>query len=220
MKLFTKPALVLLLGLLLAGVAAPAQAQVNINIQTPGWGPAVRSNAQYYYIPEIDAYYDLYDRSYVYFDGLNWLRSYQLPVVYQGYDPYQFHPVVIDYIGAQPWGYIRDHRLRYRSGYAYSQPRRVVVAQPYRGGYYNAPRTQYREQYNRGNYGNYGGGYNNRRPDYDRDRDHDRGNNGNRRDYDNGYGRDNGNDRGNGNNGNGRGNNEGRNSQSRYGRGR
>ncbi|MBC6991604.1 hypothetical protein [Hymenobacter sp. BT491] len=218
MKLFSKSAVVLLLGLLLAGVAAPAQAQVSINIQTPGWGPPVRSNAQYYYIPEIDAYYDLYDRSYVFFDGVNWLRSYQLPVAYQGYDPYQFHPVVIDYIGAQPWGYIRDHRLRYRSGYAYGygQPR-VVVAQPYygaaRGGYYNQPRAQYREPYGRS--GNYGGNYSSPRPDYDRHRDNDRGNNGN------GYGRENGGyDRGNGNNGNGRGNNEGRNSQGRYGRGR
>ena len=58
MKTLLKSGLVLALGLLLHG--GTAQAQVRISVNAPYWGPAVPPNVQYYYIPEIDGYYDLY----------------------------------------------------------------------------------------------------------------------------------------------------------------
>ncbi|MBU6120334.1 hypothetical protein [Hymenobacter siberiensis] len=99
---------------------APAQAQVNVdvNVGRPAWGPAVPQGTQFYYIPEIDGYYDLYAQQYIVYRNGQWL-----PVaVVDGYDPYQFHPMVLDYRGRQPWVYVGAHRDRY--------PRRVVVVQP------------------------------------------------------------------------------------------
>ena len=110
-------ALVSMMALALAP-AAKAQVNVNVNVGQPAWGPPVPQGTQFYYIPEIDGYYDLYAQQYIVFRNGQWV-----PVaVVDGYDPYQFHPVVLDYRGRQPWVYVGAHRDRY--------PRRVVVVQP------------------------------------------------------------------------------------------
>jgi hypothetical protein len=85
-----------------------AQAQVNINVAPPTWGPAMAPNTQYYYIPEIDGYYDVPARQYVLLRDGRWAR-----VVNAGYDPHTFHPVVVDYVGAQPWVRIEEYRTKY-----------------------------------------------------------------------------------------------------------
>ena len=136
---------------LLAPPAAQAQVGVSINIGTPDWGPRVPYGTQYYYIPEIDGYYDLYTQQYIVFQDGYWVP---LPQLY-GYDPYQFHPVIVGYRGAQPW-------LRadyYRQRYAY-QPYRNYG--PNRAGYYNGSYG-----YGSPRYDNYG--YSNGRGDRDRD---------------------------------------------------
>ncbi|MDO7850302.1 hypothetical protein [Hymenobacter convexus] len=109
-----------LLGALALAAAPAARAQVNVNINTapPAWGPPVPQGTQFYYIPEIDGYYDLYAQQYIVFQNGQWVA---LPAL-NGYDPYAFHPVVLDYRGRQPWVYVGAHRDRY--------PRRVVVVQP------------------------------------------------------------------------------------------
>ena len=164
MKPFAKFVGAALVGALTLLAASPAQAQagVNMNIGAPGWGPQVPYGTQYYYIPEIDGYYDLYAQQYIVYNNGYWVP---LPQLY-GYDPYQFHPVVIAYRGREPWCQ-RDY---YHQRYAY----RPYRAYP-RGGYYT-------NGYGRPGYGNggyYGGGrsyyggrgyYN----DHDRD-DHGRG---------------------------------------------
>lgn len=124
---------------LLATPAAQAQVGVNINIGAPAWGPQVPYGTQYYYIPEIDGYYDLYAQQYIVFQDGYWVP---LPQLY-GYDPYQFHPVIVDYRGPQPWLRVDYYRQRY----AY-QPYRNHG--PNRGGYYS---SYY-------GYDGYGGGYN------------------------------------------------------------
>ena len=109
-----------LLSAFVLAAAPSAQAQVNVNINTapPAWGPPVPQGTQFYYIPEIDGYYDLYAQQYIVFQNGQWVA---LPNG-NSYDPYQFHPVVLDYRGRQPWVYVGAHRDRY--------PRRVVVVRP------------------------------------------------------------------------------------------
>lgn len=165
MKSLLKPALpLLLLALLTQSTPTQAQVRVNVNVNVPAWGPPVGPGAQYYYIPEIDGYYDLYNQSYVYFDPYyqTWVSTPALPSYYAGYDPRYFHPVVVQYVGAQPWGLIYDHRTYcntrgWRPGYYRSAP-----GPGWRGGYggYGAPgygRTQpapgyYNRPYNQGGY--------------------------------------------------------------------
>ena len=95
-----------------AALASPtAHAQVSVNAQFghPAWGPAAPAGAQYYYVPELDGYYDLAARNYIVQRNGRWV-----PVAaVQGYDPRNFHPVVVDYRGRQPWQQYRDHHARY-----------------------------------------------------------------------------------------------------------
>ncbi|GAA3935481.1 hypothetical protein [Hymenobacter algoricola] len=102
--------------LLLFGLASPAQAQVNVNINPPSWGPALAPNTQYYYIPEVDGYYDVRDRVYVVERKGRWTR-----LANAGYNPNTFHPVVVDYVGAQPWVRIEEYRTKYK-GHPHGMP--------------------------------------------------------------------------------------------------
>ena len=136
--------------------AAHAQPQVNINVGTPAWGPPVPQGTQFYYIPEIDGYYDLYAQQYIVYRNGQWI-----PVgVIDGYDPRGFHPVVLDYRGREPWVYVGAHRDRY--------PRRVVVVRPGRGLPPGQTKKMYREGYREGR-------YDDRRYERDDDRDDDYG---------------------------------------------
>jgi hypothetical protein len=127
-----------LLGLMALAAAPSAQAQVYVNTAPPAWGPPVPQGTQFYYIPEIDGYYDLYAQQYIVFQNGQWVA---LPPSY--YDPYQFHPVIIEYRGREPWAYVGAHRDRY--------PRRVVVVQPRRlGPPPGQVRRAYREGYQEG----------------------------------------------------------------------
>ena len=117
--------------------AAKAQVGVNINIGLPAWGPAVPQGTQYYYIPEIDGYYDIYNGDYLVFQDGVWVT---LPYI-DGYDPYYFHPVPVSYVGPQPWLYIGTYRNRYpqyvsvyRHG-GYGRGGYGVGPGAYRGGY-------------------------------------------------------------------------------------
>lgn len=204
MKLLLKSAFLLAMGLLAYTAPAQAQVQIQVGINQPYWGPPVPQGVQYYYIPEIDGYYDLYNQSYLFFDPLYgaWVSSPVLPRAYAGYDPRFFHPVVIQYVGRQPWGYLRDHRAycnnwgvqpgRYYGanwpgrGYSYAVPRGGY----YNGnnGYYNRPNTpggyargDYRDDNRGGSYGNgrndnRGGGFDNRGNQGGYDRNDNRGN--------------------------------------------
>ena len=110
-----------------AALAAPsAHAQVGVNVQIghPAWGPAAPAGAQYYYVPEIDGYYDLAAQRYIVLRNGQWV-----PVATMaGYNPASFHPVVVDYRGRQPWTQYRDHHARYYRPVVV-QPRPVVVRQ-------------------------------------------------------------------------------------------
>ena len=125
--------------------AAKAQVNVNVNVGQPAWGPPVPQGTQFYYIPEIDGYYDLYARQYIVFRNGQWVPL----AVVEGYDPYQFHPVVLDYRGRQPWVYVGAHRDRYPRRVVVVQPRPVIV-RPQRGLPPGQAKKLYREGYREG----------------------------------------------------------------------
>jgi len=104
----------------LLGLAAPAaQAQVNININTPAgaaaapsWGPALPAGAQYYYLPTVGGFYDVPARQYVVSRNGKWVRTATLA----GYPAGSLQPVVVDYVGAQPWERYDTYRTKYGKG--------------------------------------------------------------------------------------------------------
>ena len=76
-----------------------AQVGVNVNINIgsqPLWGPVGYDYVQYYYLPDIEAYYYVPRRQFVYLSGGNWIFSYGLPPMYRGYDLYSGYKVVIN----------------------------------------------------------------------------------------------------------------------------
>jgi hypothetical protein len=121
MKMLQKTLRAALLGLF-AFVAVPAaQAQVNINVNTapPSWGPPVPAGTQYYYIPETNSFYDVPARQYVVQRNGNWVRT----TTVTGYNTSTFHPVVVDYVGAQPWVRYEEYKVKYpKKGHPHGMP--------------------------------------------------------------------------------------------------
>lgn len=89
-----------------------AQVNVSINIGVqPVWGPVGYDYAEYYYIPDIDAYYDVPNRNYVYYDNSRWVTMRSLPPRYQSIDLYSVHKVVIN--APSPWTHHDQYRTQY-----------------------------------------------------------------------------------------------------------
>lgn len=68
---------------------------VNLNLQ-PAWGPSGYNSARFYYLPDIDCYYDVNNRTFIYLVGRRWVTSHSLPPRYRGYDLYGGYKVVIN----------------------------------------------------------------------------------------------------------------------------
>lgn len=106
------------MALFLAGTTQ-AQVSVNVNIGSPPmWGPVGYSNVQYYYLPDVEAYYDVPSAMFIYQSGGVWIHRTYLPVRYRNYDLYSGYKVVMtDYHGSQPYYHHSDYKVRYAKGY-------------------------------------------------------------------------------------------------------
>lgn len=104
---------------LFLGTNSNAQVSVNVNIGTPpAWGPAGYSNVDFYYIPDVEAYYDIRLSQFIYFDNGRWIHARYLPAPYRNYDLYHGYKVVLtDYHGRKPYVYFKNHKAKYYKGY-------------------------------------------------------------------------------------------------------
>lgn len=74
-----------------------AQISVNINIGSqPNWGPTGYNHVDFYYLPDINAYYDVTKAQYIYQNGARWTYVSSLPARYRNYDIYKAYKVVIN----------------------------------------------------------------------------------------------------------------------------
>lgn len=95
--------------------AAKAQISFSINIGSqPEWGPTGYDHADYYYMPDIDAYYDVPAHQYVYVENNAWVHRASLPVRYRNYDVYKGYKVVVN--ERTPWVNNSVYRAKY-AGY-------------------------------------------------------------------------------------------------------
>jgi len=114
-----------LLKLLLVGVlfiasnSIDAQVSVNVNIGSPPtWGPVGYSEVEYYYLPDIESYYNIRTSQFIYFGGGRWIYSRNLPNPYRNYNLYNGYKVVLsDYHGRTPYTNFRTHKSKYYKGY-------------------------------------------------------------------------------------------------------
>jgi hypothetical protein len=94
--------------------SAHAQVSVNVNIGTqPVWGPTGYDHVDYYYMPDIDAYYYVPKQQYVYREGNNWVFRKTLPPQYKNYDVYKNYKVVIN--EKKPWMRDDEYKKKYES---------------------------------------------------------------------------------------------------------
>ncbi|RVT74914.1 hypothetical protein EOD40_12130 [Flavobacterium sufflavum] len=152
--------------LLVTSTTTQAQVSVNVNIGTPpAWGPVGYSNVDFYYIPDIEAYYDIRLAQFIYFGNGRWIHSRYLPVRYRDYDLYRGYKVVLnDYHGRTPYVYYKTHKAKYYRGYKGKPQKSIGV---YRNDYGHDNRRDFDRGNDRGNnYNKHNSGNNN----------HDRGN--------------------------------------------
>lgn len=96
------------------GFAQPGNAQVSVSINIgsqPLWGPVGYDYVRYYYMPEIDVYYDVMNRRYTYYQGNRWVTKSKLPGRYKNFDIYRTYKVVLN--DSNPWRYHSRHRNSY-----------------------------------------------------------------------------------------------------------
>lgn len=110
----------LILGIVLI-LAGSAQGQLSVNVHigtTPSWGPSGYDDVRYYYLPDVEAYYDIHSSMFIYISGNRWVRSTYLPRQYRNYDLNRGYKVVMhDYRGNSPYTYYNVHRKSYSKGY-------------------------------------------------------------------------------------------------------
>ncbi|MFV8336649.1 hypothetical protein [Flavobacterium sp. RSP29] len=108
-------------GIILFASSNTMQAQVSVNVNIgspPAWGPSGYSAVDYYYLPDIQAYYDIRATQFIYFGGGKWIRSRNLPNQYRNYNLYNGYKVVLnDYHGSRPYSNYNNHKVKYYKGY-------------------------------------------------------------------------------------------------------
>ena len=93
-----------------------ANAQIHISLglnigSQPDWGPVGYDHAEYYYMPDIDAYYDVPNHQYVYYQNNAWIHGAALPPRYANYDLYHGYKVVVN--DRNPWEHAATYRTKY-----------------------------------------------------------------------------------------------------------
>lgn len=100
--------------LLFAITSVKAQVSVDVHYGPPVWAPAAPVTTKYYYIPEVESYYDVPAQRYIYLNNGVWVREVALPPKYRGYNLRNAHPVYLNgYRGNTPYVYYTKHKVRY-----------------------------------------------------------------------------------------------------------
>ncbi len=109
---------ILIAALLMSGfLFQTASAQIRVSIRAnigsqPVWGPVGYDRADYYYMPDIDVFYNVQSRQYVYQDRGRWIFVYTLPMQYRYYDLNNGYKVVINN-DPRPYRNADNYRSRY-----------------------------------------------------------------------------------------------------------
>jgi hypothetical protein len=92
--------------------AADAQVSFNFNVGSqPQWGPSGYDHVEYYYLPDLDMYYNVPNRTYTYLQGNRWITVNAIPNRYRNYDLYRGYKVVVN--ARNPWNRNDNYRSQY-----------------------------------------------------------------------------------------------------------
>ncbi|HKO76765.1 MAG TPA: hypothetical protein VJU52_06085 [Flavobacterium sp.] len=146
---------------LFASTTNHAQVSVSVNIGTPPqWGPVGYSEVSYYFIPDVQSYYDIRAQQFIFLSNGVWIRSHNLPYRYRNYDLYNGYKVVLnDYRGSSPYIHYREHKVKYYKGYNKGHQKTYRTAQNYKP--QNNGNQSHNNNQGNGNKGNKGNNGNN-----------------------------------------------------------
>ena len=117
-------------------LANPVQAQISIRLNLgspPQWGPVGYTHARYYYLPDVESYYDVQTSMFIYLNGGVWVHRAYLPTRYRDYDLYNGYKVVMtDYHGTRPYSNYNAYKTKYAKGYR-GQAQRSIGQRPGKG---------------------------------------------------------------------------------------
>jgi len=89
-----------------------AQLSVSLNIGSqPLWGPVGYNRVDYYYLPDIEAYYYVPQRQFIYLSNGRWIFSASLPPRYSNYDLYSGYKVVVN--TPKPYLSFKEDKIKY-----------------------------------------------------------------------------------------------------------
>jgi hypothetical protein len=116
------------------GTYASASAQVSISIGVhqnyvpPQWAPPYDnvSTTRYYYFPDQDMYYDVWERQFYYMDNGVWIATSDVPPMYAGIDLNTSFIVLINRNINRPWENHEFYRDNYPS-HGYDHYREIAV---------------------------------------------------------------------------------------------
>ncbi|MDP4238094.1 MAG: hypothetical protein Q8904_01315 [Bacteroidota bacterium] len=113
--------------MLILACSLEAQLSVRLNIGTPpAWGPSGYDDVRYYYLPDIECYYDVQNSMFIYYSGNRWIHNRFLPGRYRNYDLYGGYKVPMnEYRGNAPYYHFREYRMRYAKGYRGREQRNI-----------------------------------------------------------------------------------------------
>lgn len=105
----------LLASLILAAlIPLKLSAQINVNVNLgaqPLWGPVGYDRAQYYYMPDIETYYNVPKKQFVYLNNNNWVFASTPPSRYSNYNLYNGYKVVLN--TPQPYLNFKNDKVKY-----------------------------------------------------------------------------------------------------------
>ena len=99
-------------GLMIQTTSAQISIRANISTQ-PIWGPVGYDHVDNYYIPEIEAYYNVPTRQYSYKENGRWVSRTTLPARNRNFDMFKARKVVIN--GSRPYMRDREYSAKYRT---------------------------------------------------------------------------------------------------------
>jgi len=108
-------------------ISKPATAQVSINVNIgaqPTWGPVGYDYVEYYYLPDIEVYYYVPRRQFVYLSNGRWIFVTSLPSRYRSYNLYSGYKVVINQ--SRPYLNFKTHKVTYAK-YKGNNGRQVII---------------------------------------------------------------------------------------------
>lgn len=126
--------LIMVIGIAILFGGLKAQVSVGINIGSPPpWGPVGYTEVRYYYLPDVEAYYDIQTSMFIYYGAGVWIREAYLPVRYRSYDLYSGYKVVMtDYHGNAPYTNFSQYKVKYAKGYR-GGPQKTIGEKPGKG---------------------------------------------------------------------------------------